>query len=61
LIQLNDVVRFFAMFGGVLARKGDGEHGVKTIWQGMQRVDFSLLASGACAWLSIRLVCNGMP
>ncbi|NYH20784.1 hypothetical protein GGD40_000270 [Paraburkholderia bryophila] len=40
--QLNEVVRLVAMLGGFLARKGDGEPGVKTIWQGMQRVvDFA--------------------
>lgn len=26
------------MLGGFLARKGDGEPEVKTIWQGLQRV-----------------------
>ncbi|WP_269766688.1 IS4 family transposase, partial [Burkholderia ubonensis] len=31
-----------ARLGGFLARKGDGEPGVKTIWLGMQRVlDFA--------------------
>jgi hypothetical protein len=40
--RLNEVVRLVAMLGGFLARKGDGEPGVKTIWQGMQRVvDFA--------------------
>ena len=30
------------MLGGFLARKGDGEPGVKTIWIGLQRVmDFA--------------------
>jgi hypothetical protein len=30
------------MLGGFLARKGDGEPGVKTLWQGLQRVmDFA--------------------
>lgn len=39
---LNEVVRLVAMLGGFLARKGDGEPGVKTIWQGLQRVmDFA--------------------
>jgi hypothetical protein len=39
--QLNEVVRLVARLGGFLARKGDGEPGVKTIWPGMQRiVDF---------------------
>lgn len=40
--RLNEVVRLIAMLGGFLARKGDGEPGVKTIWQGLQRVaDFA--------------------
>ena len=38
----NEVVRHVAMLGGFLARKGDGEPGVKTLWLGMQRVmDFA--------------------
>jgi hypothetical protein len=40
--NLNDMVRRVAMLGGFLARKGDGEPGVKTIWIGLQRVmDFA--------------------
>ena len=35
---INEVLRLIAMLGGFLARKGDGEPGVKTIWQGLQRV-----------------------
>ena len=31
-------VRLVPMLGGFVARKGDGESGVKTIWQGLQRV-----------------------
>lgn len=39
---LNEVVRRVAMLGGFLARKGDGEPGVKTIWIGLQRImDFA--------------------
>ncbi|NMG14223.1 IS4 family transposase [Aromatoleum bremense] len=39
---LNEVIRLVAMLGGFLARKGDGEPGVKTIWTGLQRVmDFA--------------------
>ena len=39
---LNEVVRLVARLGGFLARKSDGEPGVKTIWLGMQRViDFA--------------------
>jgi len=36
--RLNQVVRLVAMVGGFLGRKGDGEPGVKTIWEGLQRV-----------------------
>jgi hypothetical protein len=40
--RLNEVIRLVAQLGGFLARKGDGEPGVKTVWQGMQRVmDFA--------------------
>lgn len=40
--SLNEVVRLVAKLGGFLARKGDGEPGVKTIWLGLQRVmDFA--------------------
>ena len=54
---LNEVVRLIARLGGFLARTGDGEPGVKTIWLDMQRVlDFSagigfsreLQAQGTC-------------
>ncbi|WP_019936908.1 IS4 family transposase [Bordetella sp. FB-8] len=34
---LNEVIRLVAMLGGFLGRKGDGEPGVKTLWQGLQR------------------------
>ena len=55
--SLNEVVRLIARLGGFLARKGDGEPGVKTIWLGMQRIiDFAagikfsreLLDQGSC-------------
>ena len=40
--RLNEVIRLVARLGGFLARKGDGEPGVKTIWLGLQRVmDFA--------------------
>ncbi|MEX3527347.1 MAG: IS4 family transposase, partial [Burkholderia sp.] len=40
--RLNAVIRLVARLGGFLARKGDGEPGVKTVWQGRQRVmDFA--------------------
>ena len=39
---LNEVMRLVARLGGFLARTGDGEPGVKTIWLGMQRIlDFA--------------------
>ena len=38
----NEVVRLVARLGGFLARTGDGEPGVKTIWLGIQRIlDFA--------------------
>ena len=40
--SLNDMVRRAATLGGFMARKGDGEPGVKTLWIGLQRVtDFA--------------------
>ncbi|MBW8898006.1 MAG: IS4 family transposase [Massilia sp.] len=36
--SLNDVVRMIARAGGFLARKGDGEPGAKTIWEGLRDV-----------------------
>ena len=36
--SLDEVVRRIAMLSGFLARKGDGEPGVKTLWIGLQRV-----------------------
>ena len=35
---LREMVRSLAQLGGFLARKGDGEPGLKTIWQGYQRL-----------------------
>ncbi len=35
---LNEMIRLVAMHGGFLGRKGDGEPGVKTIWEGLKRV-----------------------
>lgn len=36
--RLNEVIRLIAMVGGFLGRKGDGEPGVKVVWQGLQKV-----------------------
>ena len=35
---LREVIRQIAMLGGFLARKSDGEPGVKTLWLGFQRI-----------------------
>lgn len=43
---LHEAVRLVARLGGFLARKGDGEPGVKTIWRGLMRLD-----DLAAAWL----------
>ena len=36
---LYEIVRLLAQIGGFLARKGDGEPGVKTLWTGFQRLE----------------------
>ena len=36
--SLRDMVRALARLGGFLARTGDGEPGIKSIWQGYQRL-----------------------
>jgi len=36
--RLSEVLRMIARVGGFLARKGDGEPGVKTIWKGLSDV-----------------------
>lgn len=36
--KLDEILRLVAQLGGFLARKGDGETGAKTIWEGLQRV-----------------------
>lgn len=41
--QINEVLRLIAQIGGFLARKGDGEPGVQTIWRGMQDVRVSVI------------------
>ena len=35
---LREIVRALAQLGGFLARTGDGEPGIKAIWQGYQRL-----------------------
>jgi hypothetical protein len=46
---LNEAVRRIASFGGFLGRKGDGDPGVKAIWQGWRRLMDFVLASRALA------------
>ena len=59
---LNDVVRRVAMLGGFLARKGDGEPGVKTIWIGLQRImDCVVGLRFMPTQTSLTLVCNARP
>jgi hypothetical protein len=41
---LREIVRCLARLGGFLARTGDGEPGVQTIWQGYQRLQDFLYA-----------------
>jgi hypothetical protein len=36
--KLNEVLRLIAGFRGFLARKGDGEPGVQTIWKGLRKI-----------------------
>lgn len=35
---LRQAIRWIAKFGGFLGRKGDGEPGIKSLWQGLQRL-----------------------
>jgi hypothetical protein len=36
--KLNTVIRLIAMRGGFLARKGDGEPGARTLWEGLREI-----------------------
>jgi hypothetical protein len=46
---LREAVRMVAQLGGFLARTGDGEPGVKTLWRGLTRLD-----DIAATWLLLR-------
>lgn len=46
---LNEVMRLIAGFGGFLARKGDGEPGVQTIWKGLRKIRIAAEALRAAA------------
>jgi len=50
--SLSDAVLWIARLGGFLARKGDGEPGVKVIWRGLKR-----LKDITDTWL----LCNPLP
>ena len=41
--SLREAVRQIARLGGFLARRGDGEPGVKTIWRGLRRLEDLLI------------------
>jgi hypothetical protein len=47
--SLHEAVRMVAQLGGFLARKGDGDPGVKTLWRGLTR-----LQDIAATWLLVR-------
>jgi hypothetical protein len=47
--NLRDAVRRIAGFGGFLGRKGDGDPGVKALWQGWRRLMDFVLAARALA------------
>jgi len=50
---LREAVRMIAQLGGFLARTGDGEPGVKTLWRGLMRLD-----DIAATWLLVRGVAD---
>ena len=41
--KVNEVLRLIARLGGFLGRKGDGEPGVKTIWEGLAKVSVAAM------------------
>ena len=43
--KLKEVMRLIAMLGGFIGRKGDGEPGVKTLWQGMHDLRLAVQAA----------------
>jgi hypothetical protein len=46
---LQDMIRMVATIGGFLARTGDGQPGPKTIWEGLDRVRYFVIALAAQA------------
>jgi hypothetical protein len=55
--KLNEVLRQIACIGGFLARKGDGEPGVKTIWLGLKDVHVAVKTMRAMRQLSKSQTC----
>lgn len=55
--KLNEVLRRIAAIGGFLARKGDGEPGVKTIWLGLQDVHVAVKTMRAMRRLGAQATC----
>jgi hypothetical protein len=55
--KLNEVLRRIACIGGFLARKGDGEPGVKTIWLGLQDVHVAVKTMRALRRLGAQATC----
>jgi hypothetical protein len=51
---LRQAVRWIAQLGGFLARKGDGEPGVQTIWRGLRRLE-----DIAATWLLVHRAAPG--
>jgi hypothetical protein len=47
--KLQDMIRMVATIGGFLARAGDGQPGPKTIWEGLDRVRYFVIALAAQA------------
>jgi hypothetical protein len=55
--RLNEVLRQIACLGGFLARKGDGEPGVKTIWLGLKDVHVAVKTMRALRRSGARPTC----
>ena len=55
--RLNDVLRQIACIGGFLARKSDGEPGVKTIWLGLKDVHVAVKTMRALRGLGAQQTC----
>ena len=47
------MVRSLAQLGGCFARQGDGEPGIKAIWQGYQRALFDRARPSGVPWMEV--------